>query len=104
MSKKDAERTKKEFEQKREKITTQWAAFKTKNGPDAYADLMEFIDLQRSMFIKYAEDMAMPHPLNAGETVTIPPETAALLLQRGAGLSIVKTYIESQADHVAPTK
>ena len=90
------------------KITQQWAAFANVTGREAYEDLMKYIDGQREMFRKYAEERAMPHPNPhaEGKMVPLDNETVAALLQNSRGLNIVRTYIVNRVntDDVAPTK
>lgn len=89
------------------KISKQWQAFANTTGREAYEDLMKYIDGQREMFRKYAEDRAMPHPnVNMNTVVPIDNETIAALLQNSRGLNIVRTYISNRVNtnDVAPTK
>lgn len=101
------DKARKEYDQLQAKITSQWASFANVTGREAYEDLMKYIDGQREMFRKYAEDRAMPHPNpNAGGVLTLDNETVAALLQNSRGLNIVKTYISNRVNtnDVAPTK
>lgn len=89
------------------KVTSQWATFANVTGKEAYADLMQYIESQREMFRKYAEEQAMPHPnVNVGGVVPLDNDTVAALLQNSRGLNIVKTYIVNRVNttDVAPTK
>lgn len=89
----------KELEAKKQaKIVKQWKAFAATNGREAYADLMEFIDSMKTMYVKYGEERAMPHPVKAGDVVPIDNDTIAALLQNSRGLSIVKTYIQNRVE------
>lgn len=107
MSKDDAIRANKEAQDVQAEITRQWKNFATVNGRAAYEDLMRYMDDQREMFRKYAEDKAIPHPSKQGELVPIDNETVAALLQNSRGVNIIRTYISSrvnQADVAQPTK
>jgi len=89
------------------KVTSQWATFANVTGREAYEDLMKYIDGQREMFRKYAEERGMPHPNpSVGGLVPLDNETVAALLQNSRGLNIVKTYISNRVNtkDVAPTK
>lgn len=87
------------------KITKEWQNFAATHGKAAFEDLMAYIDGQREMFRKYAEERAMPHPNGEGQ-VPLDNETVAALLQNSRGLNIVRTYITNRvnASDVAPTK
>lgn len=100
MPSEDKGKARSEHAKRQEQITKQWQAFATHNGKQAYEDLMQYIDDQREMFRKYAENQAMPHPnpQKAGEMVPIDNDMVAALLQNSRGLSIVKTYIASRVD------
>lgn len=80
------------------KITKQWQNFSKGTGREAYADLMTYIDSLRAMYLKYAEDQAMPHPIKDGEIVSLSNDMIASLLQASRGCGMVKTYIQSRVD------
>lgn len=85
--------------QKRQvKITKIWQSFAVGAGKEAIKDLFEYIDGQREMYRKYAEDMAMPHPLDPKQSVVLSNDMIAGLLQSSRGLGIVKTYILNRID------
>jgi len=81
-----------------EKIVKQWKSFATISGKDAYKDLMEYIDAQMAMYLKYCEDQAMPHPRNTEQVVPLSNDMISTLLQNRRGLGIVKTYIQSRVE------
>lgn len=81
-----------------QKITKQWQNFAKGVGRDAYKDLMDYIDSQQKMYLKYCEDQAMPHPTVKDEIVPLSNDMIASLLQSHRGLGIVKTYIQSRVD------
>ncbi len=103
MAKTDAEKARQEYQNRYEAIAGQWNAFATGPGKEAYEDLMRYIDSQREMYRKYAEERVMPSPNPTEGVVSIDNEMVSALLQNSRGLSIVKTYLESRVDtQVAP--
>lgn len=93
-------------QKKQTKINEQWAKFAKTLGREAYEDLIGYIDGQRDMFRKYAEERQMPHPNPQQGMVPLDNETVAALLQNSRGLNIVRTYIVNRVNtsDVAPTK
>lgn len=97
----DATQARQEHKKLQERIVGQWKDF---SRTDAFQDLMQYIDQQREMYRKYAEERSMPHPNPEMGQVAIDNETVAALLQNSRGLNIVKTYLMSRVDNqVAPT-
>lgn len=94
----DKEKARELENQKQAKITKQWKNFAKSNGREAYRDLMEYIDSMGGMYIKYAEDRAMPHPQGNGKVVMIDNETIGALLQNKRGMSIIQTYIRNRVE------
>ncbi len=92
------EESQKANQAKYEQIAALWSNFATGIGKIAYDDLMQYIESQREMFRKYAEERVMPHPNPQEGKVPIDNEMVAALLQNSRGLSIVKTYLESRVD------
>lgn len=107
MADQDKAKARSEAQELQAKITQQWRSFSNTHGREAYADLLQYIDGQREMFRKYAEERAMPHPNpSVGGVIPLDSETVSALLQNSRGLNIVRTYIVNRvnADNVAPTK
>lgn len=91
-----------EFQKKQARIVKQWKAF---SRTEAYQDLMEYIDAQRAMLLKYAEERQMPHPKAGEGLMPLDNETVVACLQNSRGLNIVKVYIEGRtSDGVAQAK
>lgn len=87
------------------KVTKQWQNFANTTGREAYRDLLAYIDDQREMFRKYAEDRQMPHPNGDGTYITLDNEATASLLQNSRGLNIVRTYLLARVEpQVAQSK
>lgn len=76
------------------KIVAQWRQF---SKTEAYKDLMAYGDTQRDMLLKYAEEMAMPHPGGHG-VVAIDGKMANYLLQNRRGIGIMTTYIRLRSE------
>lgn len=88
-----------EASKKQALIRKQWQQFASTTGREAFADLMLYMEGQREMLRKYAEERAMPHPNpNTPEVMPLDNETVSALLQNSRGLNIVKTYIEGYVD------
>ena len=101
-----AAKAREESQKLQQVINRQWIAF-SKGSPEAYQDLLEYVESQREMYRQYAEERAMPHPNpNVGGMVPIDNATVAALLQNSRGVNIVKTYIVNRvnAHDVVPTK
>jgi hypothetical protein len=58
---------------------------------------MSYGDSQRDMLLKYAEEMAMPHPNGKG-VVPIDGQMSNYLLQNRRGISIMTTYIRLRSE------
>lgn len=97
MANPDAEKARELEAKKQARITKQWRNFATGVGRDAYKDLMQYIDDMSAMYVKYAEDRAMPHPNGSG-VVPIDNETIGALLQNKRGMSIIQTYIRNRVE------
>lgn len=93
----DGEKARKESLDKQQRITKQWQLFAAQY-PEAYNDLMSYIDSQRELYRKYAEERAMPHPNPLEGVVPIDNETISALLQNSRGMSIIQTYIRNRVD------
>lgn len=74
---------------KENSLKAQWSEIQ-RNYPMAYEDLMEFMDTTKEMLIRDASDVSIT--IN-GERHAISGEMMNFLLQRRAGIDIVKTYI-----------
>lgn len=90
----------------RDKIRKQWVGFANTHGREAYEDLMKYIDAQREMYRRYAEERAMPNPNDPSHLLALDNETVAALLQNSRGLNMIRTYIQGHvnAEDVAPKK
>ena len=93
----DGQKLRDEGAKKRRVVAAQWQNFERGVGKVAYDDLMDYIDSQREMYRKYAEERMMPSP-KGNDMVSIDNETVAALLQNSRGLSIVKVYINNQLE------
>jgi hypothetical protein len=97
-SKNEAIKANQDSQNIQKKITEQWQTFATSLGKEAYDDLMNYIDNQREMFRKYAENQAIPHPTKFGDVLPLSSDNIAGLLQTSRGLNIIKTYITQRVD------
>lgn len=96
MANPDAQTARDEADALQKKITKQWQNFASMTGREAFADLIQYIDNLRAMYIKYGEDQAMPHPMKEGEIVPLTSDMIAGLLQSSRGCGMVRTYILSR--------
>lgn len=109
MAEKDKADLRKAQQRRQDQITKAWQAFAMGPGKLAIQDLFEYVENQREMYRKYAENRAMPSPDRSTETpalVAIDNETIAALLQNSRGMYIVKTYIANRihSDVAQPIK
>lgn len=93
----------KESQKRQSQISAQWKAISAQ-FPEAYNDLMRYLDSTRELYRAYGEERSMPGP--DGKRYTIDNDTIASLLQGARVCGMVKTYIVNRVDNdvVQPIK
>lgn len=74
-------------DKKEQLIRNQWRDF---SKTAAYAELMKYADIHQEMLLQNAQNLSI---MVDGKKITIDGEMANFLLQRRAGVDIIKTYI-----------
>lgn len=95
MDKDKAKKANKDALDKQTRINQQWKRFATTYGKEAWDDYIAYADDQRAMFMKYAEEMQMPHP-SGREMMPIDKDMIAILLQTSRGVNIMRSYITNR--------
>ena len=84
-----------EASSKQKQVSLQWRGIATKY-PQAYQDLIDFLNNMEEMYITYGKERAMPGP--DGKKYTIDDHTISALLQGARVCGIVTTYIRNRVD------
>lgn len=76
-------------------IIAQWKTF---SQTEAFAEFMEYIDLQDYLAIQAAKGPVMIFDDESGAQLNFDPQNAANLLQRSVAYDIVKSYVDGHVN------